>query len=280
MTSDSYPARHLSTYLWTKERDDFGGYSAITLSPDGRDFVLLSDRAHIIEGSIFRHGDRIIGVRSREIMPLNIPEALYRTPDEPDKERDPDTEGLARDTQGRLYASLETDNIILRKSLDGRWDRLGGFADIDALPPNRGLEALCIAPDGSVLAIPEVSRNLKTPFSVYRLRDGAGWDIALRITRSHGFVPVGADVGPDGLLYILERGFDGLGFFSRVRRFSLTGGGVEDGEPLLVTRRWQFDNLEGLAVWRAEDGAIRLTMVSDDNFNRFQTTEIVEYALA
>ena len=36
---------------------------------------------------------------------------------------------------------------------------------------------------------------------------------------------------------------------------------------------------KGLAVWRAEDGTIRLTMVSDDNFMSLQNTEIVEYAI-
>lgn len=40
---------------------------------------------------------------------------------------------------------------------------------------------------------------------------------------------------------------------------------------------FQFDNLEGLAVWRDDTGAIRLTMVSDDNFNPLQTTQLVEF---
>ena len=37
-----------------------------------------------------------------------------------------------------------------------------------------------------------------------------------------------------------------------------------------------FDNLEGLSVWTDETGALRLTMISDDNYNRFQETQIVE----
>jgi hypothetical protein len=41
----------------------------------------------------------------------------------------------------------------------------------------------------------------------------------------------------------------------------------------------QHDNLEGLSVWRDAKGTIRLTMIADDNFYFFQTTEIVEYGI-
>ena len=72
MVEDIQTARFLSSYHWTKERDGFGGYSGISLTPDGAGFVIISDRAHLIEGTIFRHGDRSIGVRSAEMAALNI----------------------------------------------------------------------------------------------------------------------------------------------------------------------------------------------------------------
>lgn len=273
MTGSSAGAQFLSSYVWTADEKDFGGYSAISLTPDGQNFVLLSDRAHVIEGSIFRHGERIIGVRSREIEKLNIPKSLFR------EKPEPDTEGLARDVFGRLYVSLESENAVFRRSVDGAWDRLPDFGPIDDLPKNRGLEAIAISAEGAVFAIPEASGGLRAPFDIFRYSEDGGWQVALRLTRSDGFLPVGADFGPDGLLYVLERGFDGLGFFSRVRRVPVDTDAVTEGETLLRTQRWQHDNLEGLAVWQTETGALRLTMVSDDNFSRFQKTEIVEYAL-
>lgn len=279
MTRDSFPARFLSSYVWTKERADFGGYSAITLTSDGRDFILLSDRAHVIEGTIFRHGDTIIGVRSKDIAPLDLPEALFDPGRRLRKGETRDPEGLGRDARGRLYLSLETDNVVLRKTPGANWERLPDFAGIAALPPNRGLEALAVTPGGDVLVLPEISDALPHPFPVFRYREGSGWDIAQHLTRRQGFVPVGADIGPDGQLYVLERAFDGFGFSSRVRRFPLSQGDVLDGETLLVSRRRHFDNLEGLAVWRTNAGDLRLTMVSDDNFKSFQRTEIVEYGL-
>ena len=271
---DTTPATFLSSYHWTKEREGFGGYSGITLTPDGSGFVILSDRAHVIEGTIFRHNDRIIGIRSSETTWLDFPDALF------DNSPARDTEGLARDSDGRLYFSLESDNRIIRQNTDGTWSALPANPAIDALPANRGLEALAIGPDSAVYAIPEVSDDLQTPFPVFRYRSGDGWDTPLSVTRSGGWLPVGADVGPDGRLYVLERGFAGFGFSSRVRRFDLSSSGALDGEVLLATETRQHDNLEGLSVWAASDGSLRLTMVSDDNFLFLQKTEIVEYALA
>ena len=271
MTSTA--AQFLSSYHWTTDQDGFGGYSGIALDPDGATFVLLSDRAHLIEGSIFRHDGRIIGVRSTEPEPLDYPESLFEKPSERD------TEGLARDSAGRLYVSIESDNRIIRREADGSWSALPAFGPIDALPLNRGLEALAIGPDDTLYTLPEASANLRDPFAVFRYRASDGWDQPISITRSQGFVPVGADVGPDGRLYVLERGFSGFGFASRVRRFDPDAEGLLTGETLLTTSPRRHDNLEGLAVWQADDGALRMTMVSDDNFRSFQRTEIVEYAI-
>lgn len=273
LDEDKTSARFLSSYHWTKERADFGGYSGLILSPDGASFVMMSDRAHVIEGTIFRHSNRIIGLRSSEMAPLDIPDSLFAHPS------NRDTEGLARDADGRLFVSVESENLVLRRDLDGSWAALPRFPAIDALPSNRGLEALAISTDDTIYALPEVSRDLLAPFAVFRFRGDVGWDQPMSISRSDGFVPVGADVGPDGQLYILERGFSGFGFSSRVRRFEINETENAAGETLLTTSTRRHDNLEGLAVWRAEDGTIRLTIVSDDNFMSLQNTEIVEYAI-
>lgn len=270
---NSHAARFLSSYHWTKERDGFGGYSGITLAPDGAGFVMLSDRGHLIEGTIFRHGDRIIGVRSAEMTPLDFPDSLFAHPSIRD------TEGLARDAEGRLYVSLESDNRVLRRDLDGTWSALPTHPDIQSLPNNRGLEALAIAPDGAIYALPEYSQDLQSPFPVFRFRSDKGWDQPMSISRDDGLLPVGADIGPDGRLYVLERGFTGFGFSSRVRRFDISPGDGDPGETLLTTEPRRHDNLEGLAVWAASDGSLRLSMVSDDNFLFLQKTEIVEYAV-
>jgi hypothetical protein len=42
----------------------------------------------------------------------------------------------------------------------------------------------------------------------------------------------------------------------------------------------QIDNMEGLAVHRASDGAIVLTLISDDNFSPLQRTVLLQFTLS
>ena len=79
------------------------------------------------------------------------------------------------------------------------------------------------------------------------------------------------------MFYLLERGFTGFGFRSRVRRFELSAHGFGPEETLFESPVWRHDNLEGIGVWRDGAGQIVLTMISDDNFFAIQRTELVEY---
>ncbi len=95
------------------------------------------------------------------------------------------------------------------------------------------------------------------------------------LPRGERFLVTGADIGPDGRLYVLERDFLGIGFRSRVRRFDLDGGGEA---ILLLTPLGLLDNMEGISVWEDEQG-LRMTLIADDNFNPFQRNLIAEYRL-
>jgi hypothetical protein len=64
-----------------------------------------------------------------------------------------------------------------------------------------------------------------------------------------------------------------------VRRITLQGDRIAGDEVVMQSPERRHDNLEGLAVWRDSAGAIRLTMISDDNFQALQRTEFVEYSL-
>jgi hypothetical protein len=122
--------------------------------------------------------------------------------------------------------------------------------------------------------MPERSGLAMRSFPVYRLLNGI-WDQPFEITRSGPSLLSGADIGPEGRLYVLERDFIGAGFRNRVRRFALDGTGEE---VVLETRVLTYDNLEGISVWQDVQG-LRMTLISDDNFRSFQRTEIVEYRL-
>ena len=187
---------------------------------------------------------------------------------------------MARD--GTIWVSFEgIPRVVRYDTPDSPAKPLPRPAAFDKMQGNSSLESLAILPDGTLLTLPERSGELTRPFPVWRWRNGA-WDQPFSIPRSGDWLAVGADIGPDGRFYLLERDFRGLlGFRSRVRRFDLRpdGGAISNEQVLLESRSLQYDNLEGISVW--DDGiGIRLTMISDDNFFWLQRTELVEYRVS
>jgi hypothetical protein len=266
-------AEYVATYVWHMEDEQFGGFSGIEISADGSHFTALSDRASIRWGSIQRDAEGRI--RSMETAGRAMLHDSAGKPLKPGWQGD--SEGLAIAEDGTIWVSFEGLTRVARYDTpDSPARPLPRPPEFKAMQRNSSLEALAILPDGTLLTLPERSGQLTRPFPVWRWRNGK-WDQPFSIPRSGDWLAVGADVGPDGRFYLLERDFRGLlGFRSRVRRFDLTEHGVTNEKVLLESRPLQYDNLEGISVW--DDGSgIRLTLISDDNFNWFQRTELVEY---
>jgi len=262
-----------SEYVWTMEDDNFGGWSGIEVSDDGTHFVAISDRGHITQGTFTRDSEGVItDVTAGDITRLKHYDGkgLPRYFD--------DSEGLAQADDATLFISFEAEHRVSHyASPQAPAERLPKHPAFKKMQNNSSLEALAIGPDGTLYTLPERVRDAKKPFPVYRLRDGQ-WDQPFSITRRGAFLPVGADIGPDGRFYLLERDLGSLfGFTSRVRRFDLGDETLSGEVTLLETTPGVHDNLEGIAVWQDGEGAMRLTMIADDNFRFFQTTEIVEY---
>jgi hypothetical protein len=260
---------YLGSYDWRVSDRLFGGFSAIEVTADGMDFVALTDRGSIARGTFIRDGDTITGIDLGGLRRLLGP---TRAPLADDLN---DSEGLAIGPDGTLYVSFEgEDGVRSFADVDRPGSELVTARDFNAFQPNSGLEALAIGPDGALYTLPERSGLATRPFPVFRLKGGV-WDQPFEITRAGAFLPVGADVGPDSRLYVLERDFTGIGFRSRIRRFDLDG---RNEETILETGLRTHDNLEGISVWQDAQG-LRITLISDDNFRMFQRTEIVEYRL-
>ncbi len=263
---------YLGSYAWPDKQHRFGGFSALEVTQDGTSFVTVSDRARMVDGRFSRDSDGLIdGVIQTAARPLrNGADGIMTGPGA-------DSEGLAIDAEGRRWVSFEgRARVRLDSGAPDAPRNLPGAPDFAELQLNSALEALAVGPDGALYTIPERSGRIDRPFPVYRFRAGMGWDVPFSLPRRGAFLVTGADVGPDGLLYVLERDLAGIGFRSRVRRFALDG---SNETVLLETGVGVHDNLEGLAVWRDAGGAIRLTMLSDDNFRFFQQTEFVEYRI-
>ncbi len=268
-------AEYLQSWVWTVANPAFGGFSGIELGPDGRDFVTQSDRATIWRGRINRDATgRILGVST------SGPVLLHDSAGKPLDTVTGDSEGLAEAPDGSVYISFEgVARVAHYPTDDGPAERLPRPEAFKHFQRNSSLESLAIDAEGTLYTLPERSGSLELPFPVWRYRNGA-WDQPFSIPRDGSWLPTDADFGPDGRFYLLERDFWGfLGFLTRVRVFDIKGDTITGGEVLVQTPAGTHDNLEGLAVWRDAQGAIRLTMISDDNFRFFQRTEIVEYRL-
>jgi hypothetical protein len=269
------PPDLLSQYTWTMDDRYFGGLSALAVTPDGLGLTVLSDSGAYAQGRITRDDQgRITHVA---LAPFAALRGLGTAP--LTKGRD-DSEGLAIDAQGVAYISFEGVARVLRYArLDGPAENLPTPAAFARFPRNAALEALAIDAKGRLYTLPERSGGATKPFPIYRFANGQ-WDAQLSLPRDSAFLPVGADFGPDGRLYILQRQFHGIaGFSTRLIRVTVQDDQLGPIEVLLQTKTGDHGNLEGLSIWRNALGQLCASMVADNNYLPFLPTQIVEYRL-
>jgi len=270
---DAGRADFLGSFRWTDPDRRFGGLSGIELAADGAHFTVIGDRGIVFRGRLLREGTQTVGVERGPIEPLRN---IAGAPLDGDWA---DAEGLAVTPGGRILVSFERRHRVLSyDAVGGRAMGLPRHPAFAGLGHNNGLEALAMDVAGVLWALPEAPQD--GVFPLFRF-EGEGWTRPHALPARGPYLAVGADFGPDGRFYLLERDFAGIarGVSSRVRAFDFGPDGPEGEEVILVTPYGDFDNLEGISVWRDGAGAIRLTLVSDDNFNPLQRTEIVEYRL-
>ncbi|WP_308917591.1 esterase-like activity of phytase family protein [Jannaschia sp. LMIT008] len=260
-------AQFLGAQTWVGGWHGSGGYSGLWVSPDGRDFLTVSDRGGWVRGRLVRDArGAVAGVEGAE-------RGAFLGRGGPLRGLSADAEGLAvRD--GTVFVSFEQDHRVMRFADPAApGERLPDIEGLAPPRPNNGLEALAVDAAGRLFAITETAEPQGFPVFV---GEGGVWTRAFHVSRRGGFLVVGADIGPDGRLYVLERDFALIGFRSRIRSFDPSGG---DEREEMVSALGSHDNLEGLAIWRDDAGRLRATMISDDNFRAVQRTEFVDYAL-
>ncbi|MCE8507415.1 esterase-like activity of phytase family protein [Ruegeria pomeroyi] len=270
---DRGEAQHLGSFTWRGTQPWFGGFSAIEMTPDGMGMTVLSDRATILTARLRRDGDQISGVE------IDTVHKVRSSKNKVLKGRVGDSEGLAIGPDGVIYISFEGVARVARYTRpDGRAEVLPRPDAFRHMARNGAFEGLAMDARGRLYTLPESSRAGDGSIPVYRW-DGRAWSTAFHLEQRGDFLPVAADFGPDGRLYVLERDTGAIGFRSRLRRWNVTANGVAGEETLFQSRISSHDNLEGLSVWRDGQGRLRATMVSDDNFLVLQRTELVEYLL-
>ena len=182
---------------------------------------------------------------------------------------------------GSLVVGFERDHRIAFHIQDGKLGDDFYHRTFENLSFNKGLEGLATTPDGWLIAISEKQERRGHP--VFIVRYSGEVDRMWLPSDSHHSV-TGADVGPDGRLYVLKRNFSLMvGLSIRIERYDLD----EDGFPLPATRKVMarmesingIDNMEGISAWSDEKGQTRLTLISDDNYNAFQRTLLMDFTV-
>ena len=262
---------HIGSFDWPTET--VSGVSGLEVSEDGNSFVAISDRGWFLTGTLSRIEGQISGVTLTSLRPIlgsdALPVAARRVGDWSD------AEGLAIAADGTVWIAFERWAHVARyDALDGAAHWIRDHPSFREFDDNSQLEAAAVHPDGTVYVFSE--DPLDKGFPIYRL-DGKQWVIDGYMPVRNGFSVVGADFDDTGRLFVLERKLSfGLWWQNRIR---LWQPGDPSADRILWTgERGAFRNLEGISVWRDGSG-LRITMVSDDNGNRDEPTQFVEFLL-
>ncbi len=272
--TENWLLEQVGVYKLSNPSKLFGGISSIIVEKGGSEFILLSDKSNYFKGNASRDS-------KGKITTISISEAypILSSKGEPLRERNFDSEALAKFQDGSFLISFESnDRIMYHSTLDSPGEFLPSHPNFEEFHYSKGIEALAVSNEGFVYAIPEAPQMGNSHIEALRF-DGEKWEKSFLIDVADGYNITDALFAPDGTLLILERYYSWVGFTSRIRRFKLIDGKAEYLQTLLESRFREFDNLEGISMWLDKNQEYWLTVVSDDNFNIFQVTQLVEFKI-
>lgn len=263
--------------MLSSDNDRFGGISGLVALPDHH-FIGLGDGGTLIGFGLGRGG----AITDPFIRPLP-----FRGKEEPGFE-DRDSESALLDpATGRFWVSFENHHALRR--YDPALRRVERVVRPEAMmrwPANGGGEALAQLPGGRFLVL---SEEAKAPGGGYQALLFAGEPgktakaISFAYAPPAGFRATDAKGLPDGRLLILHRRLAfpsglsasiGIADLSEIKQGSL----LRATELARLQSPLAVDNMEGLAVTQ-EAGRTIAWIISDDNFNAFQRTLLMKFAL-
>ncbi|MEM7317992.1 MAG: esterase-like activity of phytase family protein [Pseudomonadota bacterium] len=253
------------------DHDGFGGFSGLHIT-DGH-MVAVTDAGWWLLADLKTTPDGLVPGRAG-FLPMRGSDG------ETFNKSGGDAEALTT-RDGRLVVAFERDHRIMFHDIEEKLRGVIRDRLFENLGSNKGIEALATTPDGWLLAIAEGDAGAAAP--VFRVKYSG--EVTARVLPLVGDHRVtGADVGPDGRLYVLRRRYAPItGVSIIVERFHLD----DEGFPLPKTREelaffdslTGIDNMEGLAVWTDSAGTTRLTLIADDNFNILQRTLLIDFEI-
>ncbi|SKA35250.1 hypothetical protein SAMN02745126_05666 [Enhydrobacter aerosaccus] len=288
---DESAAHRVGRLIWrgglvlTANSANFGGWSDLYVTPDGRHLSSISDVGGWFTATIDYDKDgNLGGLTDAHIGPLHGLDGKPLV-----AKAWSDSEGMAHLRDGSWLVSFERHHRIWHyPTLDGVPVPVDGPAEIGRQPDNGGIETLTALDDGTVIAISEEYRE--QPGSVVgwigkpSVGGGYAWE-KFRYATVPDFHPTAIVRLPDGAFATLERAFDVVrGVRVRVMRFAANqlqaGATVHPEELAFLASPYAVDNLEGISAARGPRGETLLWLISDDNFNPMQQNLLLMFELA
>ncbi|CDX34464.1 ABC-type cobalamin/Fe3+-siderophore transport system, ATPase component [Mesorhizobium sp. SOD10] len=271
----------------TSPTRDFGALSAFRFLKPGGDFIGVADTGFWFFGTITHDAGR----RPSAVKNFRMQQMVDASGRPIDKKWEVDAEGLAV-KDGIATVGFERDQRVAQFKIDP--DNMKAPArQLDYLIPaqelrqNRGFETVTHANPygqhaGGLVVVSE--RSLDEVGNVYAAVIEGPHKGVFTVKRDGEFDITDGAFLPDGDLLLLERSFSiARGVKMRLRRIygeSVERGAVADGPVLMeADMGYQIDNMEGLDVWTRDDGALMVSLVSDDNHSILQRNLYLEFIL-
>jgi len=266
---------------------DFGGLSAFRFLKPGGAFIGVADTGFWFFGAIEHDAEG----RPSAVSGFSMQPMVDRAGKAITRKWEVDAEGLAV-KDGVATVGFERDHRVAQFRIDAGAMK-PPFRQLDFLVPakelrqNRGFETVAHANAGGPLhgALVVVSeKSLDKQGNVLAaILEGPRRGV-FTVRRDGDFDITDGAFLPDGDLLLLERSFSiATGVRMRLRRIagaSIAPGAVADGPVLMqADMAYQIDNMEGMDVWRRADGALMVSLISDDNHSILQRNLYLEFIL-
>ncbi|AGB44046.1 hypothetical protein Mesau_01579 [Mesorhizobium australicum WSM2073] len=271
----------------TSPSRDFGALSAFRFLKAGSDFIGVADIGYWFFGTVARDADR----RPVGIQNFRMQQMADQGGQPIDEKWEVDAEGLAV-KDGIATVGFERNHRVSQFRIDPD-NMKAPFRQLDFVVPawelrqNRGFETVTHSNangqhEGGLVVVSE--KSLDKSGNIYAAIIEGPHRGVFTVKRNDDFDITDGAFLPDGDLLLLERSFTMAGGLKmRLRRIygeSVEKGAVADGPVLLqADMSYQIDNMEGLDVWSRDDGALMVSLISDDNHSILQRNLYLEFIL-
>lgn len=257
---------------------EFGGFSSLGVSSDGKRMVTISDVGRRLAATLrYDQKGRLIGLESAEL------DGLSDTTGRPiSTKEDSDAEAMSPGVKGEIIIAFERNHRLWRY-LPNESIPLPLVSPIELaeLPANSGIEALTLLDDGSLFAISEGTKGTEDAIAWVSHRHG--WSV-MTYAITDGFRASGAATLPNGNVLVLERRYtlrDGVVIRIRQIDTRTIKPGAHLVAKLLALFRYplNIDNFEGIEARQDKKGGILVYIISDNNFNPMQRSLLMMFEL-